>query len=298
MSRPQIILTAIALVLVVGMFFLPKAIITKDANNSLEKPATAARDKGAEEHSADDGHGHTEEELAGKGGMPNQADMHKADPAELKMLADLRQQYESANAEAKVGIAEKLGAQYTAIGKFDSAGYYYEKVAAARPTEKVYQKAADQYFEAFSYAATEDRAKQFGTKAQSLYDKVLKNNPANLDAKTNLAMTYIASDNPMKGIGLLREVIAADPKNEKALYNLGVLSIQSNQYDKAVERFNNLIAVNPKHVNGTFYLGVALAETGKKEEAIAAFTKVKELDKTPSVQASADNELKKLQQQN
>lgn len=298
MSRPQIILTAAALVLVAGMFFLPKSIITKDANDSLEKPVAAARDKGAEEHSVDDGHGHTAEELAGTGHATGPADLHKADPAQLQILANLLQQYESATSAAKVNLAEKLGAQYSAIGKFDSAGYYYEKVATARPTEKVFQRAADQYFEAFSYAATEDRAKQFGTKAQALYDKVLKNNPANLDAKTNLAMTYIASENPMRGITLLREVITTDPKNENALYNLGVLSIQSNQYDKAVERFNNLLAVNPKHVNGTFYLGVALAEEGKKEEAIAAFKKVKELDKTPSVQASADNQLKKLQEQN
>ena len=64
--------------------------------------------------------------------------------------------------------------------------------------------------------------------------KVLNKNPDNLDAKTNLGMAYMATENPVKGVTLFREVLAADPRNEKALYNLGMLSIQSGQYDKAV----------------------------------------------------------------
>jgi Flp pilus assembly protein TadD len=124
---------------------------------------------------------------------------------------------------------------------------------------------------------------------------VLKNNPGNLDAKTNLAMTYIAlGEAPMQGVTLLREVIATDPNNEKALFNLGILSIQSGQHDKAVERFRHLTQVNPKHVQGNFYLAVSLAATGKKEEAWQVFQKARQLDVDPGFQASVDNELAKL----
>ena len=108
-------------------------------------------------------------------------------------------------------------------------------------------------------------------------------------------MAYMASDNPVQGVTLLREVLAANPRNEKALYNLGILSIQSNQYDKAVERFQELVKVNPENVNGQFYLGVSLAQTGAKEEARAAFTKAKSLSSDPSLAASVDEELSKLE---
>jgi tetratricopeptide (TPR) repeat protein len=220
----------------------------------------------------------------------------KASPEALSKLKALLTDYrKTEKGPERLQLAEQIAAQYTAIAKYDSAGYYYEQVAAVRPGERIYQKAADQYFEAFSFAATEERSKDLGAKARAMYDKVLQNNPANLDAKTNVAMTYIATgDKPMQGVQLLREVINTDPNNEKALFNLGILSIQSGQYDKGVERFRHLVEVNPKHLQGNFYLAVCLAETGKKEEARRVFTKAKTLDNNPEFQASVDTELAKL----
>lgn len=274
------------------LFSLPKVIIDKDKNNDFSgAAATANRDKAAagEDH---EGHGHAE----GEGHEQETAAHVEATPEQLNELAALRRQYGQEKDPAKqTKLAGELAAKYTAVSKYDSAGFYYEQVAAVRPGEKIFQKAADQYFEAFSFAATEDRAKQLGAKARSLYDKVLKNNPANLDAKTNMAMTYIAlGESPMQGVSLLREVINTDPNNQKALFNLGILSIQSGQYDKAAERFRHLTEVNPKHVQGTFYLAVSLAQTGKKEEAKQVFNRARKLDADPQFQASIDSELAKL----
>jgi cytochrome c-type biogenesis protein CcmH/NrfG len=104
----------------------------------------------------------------------------------------------------------------------------------------------------------------------------------------------MSSDNPVKGITLMREVLEQDPKNEKVLYNLGVLAIQSNQLDKAAERFAQLVKVNPGNVEGQFYLGVTLARTNRPAEAKAAFLKAKSLSKDPALAASVDEELTKL----
>lgn len=218
-----------------------------------------------------------------------------ATPEQLMELATVRARYNKAtDAKARGLLAGELAAAYAAASKFDSAGYYYELAADARPGEKSYRKAGDQYFEAFTYAATQQRASEMGGKARKMYEQVLKNNPSDLDAKTNVAMTYIASENPMQGITLLREVISTDPKNQKALFNLGILSVQSGQWDKAAERFQELVTVNPEHVEGTFYLAVSLAETGKKEEAIRTFNKVKTMSSDPALAASVDEYLAKM----
>jgi tetratricopeptide (TPR) repeat protein len=273
------------------LFSLPKVIIDKEKQKDLSSTAADRNQPagGAENH---EGHGHAE----GEGHEEANAAHATASPEQLGKLSALRTQYrQEKNPATRLKLASDLAAQYAEVTKFDSAGYYYEQVAAARPGEKIFQKAADQYFEAFSFAATPERAKELGAKAQGLYNQVLKNNPSNLDAKTNLAMTYIAmGDAPMQGITLLREVIASDPNNEKALFNLGILSIQSGQHDKAVERFRHLIQVNPKHVQGNFYLAVSLAATGKKEEARQIFLKARKLDPDPGFQTSVDNELAKL----
>lgn len=273
------------------MFFLPKVVVTKEDQDTLANGETTALPAG---HSEDDGHDH--------GAAPAATTDASADgvhatatPEQMLELATVRGRYNKAtDAQAKALLANELAAAYANASKFDSAGYYYEIAATARPGEKSYRKAGDQYFEAFTYAATQQRASELGGKARKMYEQVLKNNPTDLDAKTNVAMTYIASENPMQGITLLREVISADPKNQKALFNLGILSVQSGQWDKAVERFQELVDVNPEHVEGTFYLGVSLAEVGKKEEAKRIFNKVKTMSSDPALNTSVDEYLAKL----
>jgi tetratricopeptide (TPR) repeat protein len=294
MSKGRVALIISAVLLVVVLALLPKVIINKDKKGTFAADGTAAPVAQADHDPNHEGHEDHAEAPAAKPGNPKEAHA-AATPAQLKELAELRAKFNrESNSQAKGQLATQLGEKFANISKYDSAGYFYEQAALVRPGEKSYQKAADQYFEAFSFAATQERSQAMGQKARELYEKVLKNNPSNLDAKTNTAMTYIASDNPMKGVTLLREVIATDPKNEKALFNLGVLSMQSNQYDKAVERFRELTLVNPNHIDGNFYLGVSLAETKQKAEAQKAFAKVKQLSKDPEVLASVDSYLQKM----
>lgn len=284
MSRPQILIVVAAIALAVAMFFLPKIVVNDDEKDNLAQTSAATE----EGHSEDDGHDH------GAEGSVTEAHAETS-PEQLMALATARAKYNKAtDAQAKNRLAAELGEAYAAASKYDSAGYYFEIAAKARGGEKSYKRAGDAYYEAFTFAATQERANELGAKARTMYEQVLKNNPANLDAKTNVAMTYIASTSPMKGIMLLREVVAADPNNQKAIFNLGILSIQSNQHDKAVERFRHLVEINPEHVEGTFYLAVSLAETGNKEEAKTYFNKVKGMSNDPALAASVDEYLSKL----
>jgi tetratricopeptide (TPR) repeat protein len=289
MSRNQIIIVVAAIALIAAIFFLPKVVVDKENNNGIA--ANNATSGIPEGHSDDDGHDHGSESNDAVAGAHA-----TATPEQLLELATVRARYsKAADKQQRTLLANELAEAYAGAGKYDSAGYYYQVAAEARPGERSYKRAGDSYFEAFTYAATQERASELGAKARNMYEYVLKNNPSNLDAKTNVAMTYIATTNPMQGITLLREVIAADPNNQKALFNLGILSIQSQQYDKAAERFEKLVAVNPDHVEGSFYLAVSLAELGKKEEAKTLFNKVKKMNDDPALTASVDEYLVRLQ---
>ncbi|GAB3534328.1 hypothetical protein GCM10027443_21230 [Pontibacter brevis] len=270
------------------MFFLPKVVVNEEDKEGFAQNESAAATP--EGHSEDDGHDH------GTAESTTAAGAHMAaTPEQLMELATTRARYSKATDEqARMRLATELAEAYATANKYDSAGYYFEIAAEARGGEKSYKRAGDAYYEAFTFASTQERASELGAKAREMYEQVLKNNPSALDAKTNVAMTYIASTNPMQGITLLREVIASDPNNEKALFNLGILSIQSRQYDKAVERFRKLVSVNPAHIEGTFYLAVSLAETGETEEAKALFNKVKGMSDDPALAASVDEYLTKL----
>ncbi|WP_161787106.1 tetratricopeptide repeat protein [Hymenobacter sp. IS2118] len=251
-------------------------------------PVSAAATGNNGEHSADDGHDHGP-------AAPEAAPHTTATAAQRQELARLLKEYKAApTAAAQSAVAITLARRYESVERFDSAGFYLEQVALASPSASNWQRAADAYFQAFSFAASDERVKLLGGKSRELYGKVLQKEPGNLDAKTNLGMAYMASEDPVQGVTILREVLAADPRNEKALYNMGILAVQSNQFDKAVTRFQDLVKVNPKNVNGQFYLGVTLARTGAKEAAKAAFLTAKSLSPDPALAASVDEEVAKL----
>ena len=297
----KLVLVAAALVLAGGLFVLPKGIMKpKESKSELSKDAaaTANRDGGgmATNGSKTEASSGPVPATATENNGPNAAAPHTTtSPAQRQELTRLLAEYKAApNAAAKATVATTLARRYNGVERFDSAGYYLEQVALAKPSAQNWQQAADAYFQAFSFAATDERVKMLGGKARELYAKVLKDQPGNLDAKTNLGMAYMASENPVQGVSLLREVLATDPRNEKALYNMGILAVQSNQFDKAVTRFQDLVKVNPKNVNGQFYLGVTLARTGAKEEAKKAFLTAKSLSNDPALAASVDEEVAKL----
>ncbi|NML66389.1 tetratricopeptide repeat protein [Hymenobacter sp. RP-2-7] len=288
-----------ALALAGGLYALPKGIV-KPKQNRSELNQSAARS--ATRDGAEAGEGEKAEASSGPRpaatatvGAQSAAAPHTQATAEQRRALDEQlAQYRAAPAAGRPAMAMNLAARYAAVQRFDSVGYYLTTVAQAQPSEKAWQRAADAYYQAFSFATTPERRELLGKEARDLYDKVLADNPNNLDAKTNLGMAYMSSENPVKGITLLREVLEQDPRNQKVLYNLGILAIQSNQYDRAAERLGQLVQINPNSVEGQFYLGVSLARLRRVAPAEAAFDKAKSLSNDPALAASIEEEMAKL----
>jgi len=302
----QVLLVVGAFALAGGLYALPKGIVKpKESKAELNQDAarTANRDGGGmatngSKTEASSGPRPAETATVGPanpeaGGAA--APHTQADGPLRRELNTLLAQYKAAPAATRSAVATKLATSYTAAQRFDSAGYYLATIAQAKPSEKTWQAAADSYFQAYTFASAAERKKMLGEETRELYDKVLAANPKNLDAKTNLGRAYMSSDNPVKGITLIREVLEQDPKNERALYYLGELAIQSNQFDRAAERFAQLVKVNPNNVEGQFYLGVTLARTNRVAEAKMAFQKAKSLSQDPALAAAVAEELAKLQ---
>lgn len=213
----------------------------------------------------------------------------------LKSIRALRASYFQNSSHQKNAIfADSLTHLYTQAGQFDSAAWFAEQAATFFNTQESFVKAGNSYYDAFTFAMDDQKRQALAERTQFFLGKVLEKNPKDLEAKSKLAMTYVASATPMQGISMLREVLAEDPKNETALLNMGMLSMQSGQYDRAIERLQELIQVNPNHSQAQLLLGVAYLNKGDREKAKAQFEKVKQSDKDPGVQATADSYLKDL----
>jgi len=239
----------------------------------------------------------TKDDQVSEDSVTEKENFHKseASPQDQEKISNLKSELKKAeNSEKSHIFADSLAEAFRSVNQWDSAAYYLGEQAGEQPSVENLLKAGEAYFQAQGFAVSQSEVENLGAKAREFFDKVLMENPEDLDTKTRKAITYVASSNPMQGIILLREVLEQDPENELALFNMGMLSMQSSQWDKAVERFSKLIEINPENSKAHFYLAVSYMQLNEKDSASEHFMKVKELDKDPEVQANVDSYLKDL----
>lgn len=279
MSRTKIFLSIGALLLVIALFLLPKVVVDNEESASVENA-----DRSAESSPAS---------TAG--------DMHDTTlaPETQILVNNLRENVNDSEDNEKIVIfADSLASVFKSHNLLDSAAKYLAIAADESATFNTYKRAGDAYYEAFTFAMDQNKANELAEKSRAYYTKAKETGNGEkkqvLDMDANTAMTYIASSNPMRGIGMLTEILEKDSEHEAAIYNLGILSIQSTQYDKAVERFEKLVSLNPENLQAQFYLGLSYKEAGDFDKARKQFEKVKELDKDPAVQATVDSYLEEI----
>ena len=164
-----------------------------------------------------------------------------------QQITELENQLKTADASSKADLQRQLAQKWDDVNIPAPGAFYYEEIAKASNKFEDWLKAGNLFTSA--YQATQDSTIQptLVQRAIGAFQKVLEQQPANLDAKTGLGVAYVSgTSNPMQGIQLLREVVEKDPENINANMNLGLFSMKSGQFAKAVNRFKTVIAKDPK----------------------------------------------------
>ncbi|MGB3617228.1 MAG: tetratricopeptide repeat protein [Catalinimonas sp.] len=267
MKREIYVVVAVAGLLMVGLFFLPPAVVSnKEATEAVPAEASAA--------------------------VPND---HPTTAAPTEVHQRLQTAYADANNAEKAIFADSLANLYRREGRFDSAAAYRNRALTSQQTFARVIAAADDHYEAFTYATDPDKRRTYNERARTYYQQLLEERPEDLDIRSKLAMTYVAGETPMEGIMMLREVLERDAQNATALYNLGILAMQTGQYERAVERLSKLVKAHPEHVEGRFYLALNQRELGLAEEAKMNLRRVRELSDDPALRASVETYLSELE---
>lgn len=275
MKRSQLILLLVGVVAVVGLYALPKIVVDNEGQ-------------------AD---GISQENQAATPDSANPIAMHDAEISldKAQKINTLKLQITvKSSQEDYLSSADGLASIYRELGMYDSAGYFLSLAADKYPSDEFSEKAGNAYYEAFGFALDAEKVSFTADQTRKYLTQVLDKDPARLDLKTKIAMTYVSSSNPMQGITMLREVLAQDPTNEDGLFNMGILSMQSGQYKRATERFEELIQYHPENLQGQFYLAVSYFEANQKNKAKAQFEKVKEMTQDEMILGSIQSYLDKL----
>lgn len=254
--------------LVVILFNLPKVVVDNDSN---ETNLTSANEAIDESHSFDFG--------------------KEAESQANRLLNSINTL--SGNEKSAI-FADSLAGLYLSYNMIDSAGKYVDLMLSVDSVGiSNLKRVGELYFQIFGISLNRNVAKTFADKAGYCFDKVLESEQ-NPDIMAKLAVTKVASENPMQGILMLREVLEEYPNNLTAIFNLGVLSMQSGQYDKAVERFKKLMTLDSTNDQGAYYLAVSYYELGNMTLSTEWFQKIKSISSDPAILSSSDQYLEKL----
>jgi tetratricopeptide (TPR) repeat protein len=212
---------------------------------------------------------------------------------EAEMISSLESKLEKEG--GNLSLLDSLGRRWDALQKPGIAAHYFEERATQDNEEKSWLNAAYRYFDAFKSTTDSSERSMMVANAIRCYENVLKINPHNLDAKTDLGVSYAeGTSNPMQGIMMLREVVSENPEHENAQFNLGILSMRSGQYEKAVDRFEKVLAVNPSRKEMYLLIGRAYMMAGNNSKAAENFEKLKKESADAALVAEANNYINQL----
>lgn len=112
-------------------------------------------------------------------------------------------------------------------------------------------------------------------------EKVVAQDPKNLQAWIQLGNDYFDSNQPQKAISAYGKALEIDPNNPNVLTDQGVMFKNIGWYDKAVANFEKAAQLNPKHVQSLYNLGVVYSTDLKQpDKAIAAWNRLLQVDST------------------
>lgn len=169
---------------------------------------------------------------------------------------------------------DSLTAFWDQLKRPDIASFYVEKKAADQNKAAEWFKAGDRYYYSLRFVKDNNEMPTLYQNAMHCYENGLKLEPGNTDARIMLAACYVeGTQDPMKGIGMLKEVEKTDSNNVKLQMNFAMFSVRSQQWDKAIARFNKVLAIDPTYIEAWLHLADAYEQRGDKNKTIEMLEK-------------------------
>ncbi len=151
--------------------------------------------------------------------------------------------------------------------------YYSEKKAELTKSSDDFLVAGNRYYSSVRFLSSKQDVDLVYKSAIRVFSKVVEMDPNNTAAKIKLASCMVeGTDDPMKGISLLKEVEKTDSNNVDLQLAFAAFSTKSGQLDKAIMRFNKVLKLKPDYIEAYLYLADAYEKKGDKQNAILSLS--------------------------
>ena len=107
--------------------------------------------------------------------------------------------------------------------------------------------------------------------AESLYRRILAQQPDNPDALHLLGLVVYQLGRVQEAVDLVGRAATADPRRPDFAFNLGLILSQTGRTDQAITAYRQALALQPDHAGAGNNLGLALHLAGRNDEAISIY---------------------------
>jgi Flp pilus assembly protein TadD len=150
--------------------------------------------------------------------------------------------------------------------------FVFEKKSTAVPgksdaTATAAPKALPTEVEDVAIAARKNVEQGKYRRAENQYQKVLANDPKNLDALSNLGVVYFRTGKMRSAESTLKKALAIAPNDDFVLTTLGIIHYRQSRFDEALKELRKAIEINPNSATAHNYLGITASQKGRQQEA-------------------------------
>ena len=273
MQKGQIVLGVDTLILAVALYFGGKT-VSKKENSTATKVESYSFEQ------------YEEQQIA---------KLLAAEKSQLTIISDAIKATKSADTAALKKLYLQKSEFWKNLNNPALGSYYFYQFATIESSKTAMENAGDVLVSA--YKSTEDSVilNNLITFALRSYEAAVQKDGNDVELKIKLADAYVqGSQEPMKGIGILRKLEDSLPGNVPVLLALGRLSIQSGQFDKAKERLQKILQLEPQNTEALYFLAITEAQLGHDDEAIRLFEMCKLLVNNKDFNKEIDEIVKNL----
>lgn len=176
----------------------------------------------------------------------------------------------------------------------DIAAFYSEKQAMFKNTAEQWLEAGKRYYYSVQFTNDESEMPALNQSAIRCFQKSVELEPSNTNAKILLAMCFVKTSDPMKGISMLREIERTDSSNVDLQMAFAAFSLESGQLDKAVTRYQKVLRADSTYVEAYLYLAEVYEKQGETKKTINALTNYMNRIADPAIRNEVNNYIEEL----
>jgi len=124
-------------------------------------------------------------------------------------------------------------------GRMDHAAVEQRRLAEQVDTPDAWRRTGDLFYEWMDRMNAGPEKVEVAQAAIAAYDRVLAEQPDDLDVRADLATALLETDDPMRGVEEIQLVLEEDPDHLQARFNYGIMLAMIGRTEASIEQFEH-----------------------------------------------------------